>query len=43
MHIENSELLILDRVFQHYLDFNDHDEEARDFYYSLVLSRITEI
>lgn len=48
MHIENwekevSELLILDRVFQHYLDFNDNDEEARDLYHSLVLSQITKI
>ena len=41
MHIENSELLILDRVFQHYLDFNDNDEEARDFYNHYVYSLVT--
>ena len=38
-----SDLLILDRVFQHYLEYNDNDEEARDFYYLLVLNRLTNI
>ena len=30
------ELIILDRVFQHYLEYNDNDEEARDLYLELL-------
>ena len=38
-----SDLLILDRVFQNYLEYNDNDEEAREFYYYLVLRRLPNI
>jgi len=31
-----SELLVLDRVFQCYLDNNDSDEEARELYHKLL-------
>ena len=31
-----SELLILDKVFQGYLENNDNDEEARDLYNKLL-------
>jgi len=30
------ELMILDRVFQHYLEYNDNDEEARDLYHKIL-------
>jgi hypothetical protein len=40
MTIKVSELLILDRVFQNYLEHNDNDEEARDLYHLLVLDRL---
>jgi hypothetical protein len=43
MTIKESDLLILDRVFQHYLEYNDNDEEARDLYYLMVLERIENI
>ena len=43
MHIKESDLLIIDRVFQRYLKNNDNDEEARNFYYLLVLNRLTDI
>jgi hypothetical protein len=42
MNIKESDLLIIDRVFQLYLENNDNDEEARNFYYLLVLNRLTE-
>tara|TARA_R100001440_G_scaffold35689_1_gene54742 strand:+ start:1505 stop:1618 length:114 start_codon:yes stop_codon:yes gene_type:complete len=32
MNLNSKEKEILDRVFQYYLDSNDHDEEARDLY-----------
>jgi hypothetical protein len=43
MNIKESDLLIIDRVFQLYLENNDNDEEARNFYYLLVLNRLTDI
>ena len=43
MNIKESDLLIIDRVFQLYLKHNDNDEEARNFYYLLVLNRLTDI
>ena len=43
MNIKESDLLIIDRVFQRYLKNNDNDEEARNFYYLLVLNRLTDI
>jgi hypothetical protein len=43
MNIKESDLLIIDRVFQLYLENNDNDEEARNFYYLLVLNRLTNI
>ena len=43
MNIKESYLLIIDRVFQLYLENNDNDEEARNFYYLLVLNRLTNI
>jgi len=30
------ELIILDRVFQHYLEYNDNDEEVRDLYLEML-------
>jgi hypothetical protein len=43
MNIKESDLLIIDRVFQLYLENNNNDEEARNFYYLLVLNRLTNI
>ena len=30
------ELEILDKVFQHYLEYNDNDEEVRDLYLQML-------
>jgi hypothetical protein len=30
------QLKILDRVFQHYLEYNDNDEEVRDLYLQML-------
>jgi len=30
------ELIILDKVFQHYLEHNDNDEEVRDLYLEML-------
>jgi len=30
------ELIILDRVFQHYLEYNDNDDEVRDLYLEML-------
>ena len=30
------ELKLLDKVFQHYLEYNDNDEEVRDLYLEML-------
>ena len=38
--MNHKELITFDKVFQYYLNDNDHDEEARDFYIETMKSNV---